>query len=319
MTEVQVASVSSLARGWERIFHTPRDTRVLDIMRIGYAILMGINLLVLAPDLGLFFGEAGLASVDASRSMIDPDAVTIFQVLPRNGVSVLIGYWMLMAHTVLFGLGWLPRLQAVGILVWYTSFNHRFLWLWDAEDTLFRLLAFLFILCPVGYHWSIDRRLRIRRGRPVDDGPRPAWGLILIRIQMTVVYVSTAWEKLDGAEWLNGTALYYVSRLDDVFARFPMIDAPFESLGAIRAMTWLVLAIEVLLPLALWVRESRRYAILVAVLLHLSIDYMMVLFLFQWLMIVGLIAFTEVDDVRWFRAQLRRLRPARFEPTPARS
>ena len=309
MTAVHLGSFQSFAQRWDRLFHTPRDTRVLDVMRIGYAVLMAINLLVLAPDLALFFGENGLASVDESRAMIDPDAVTLFQVLPRTGASVLVAYWLLLGHTVLFGLGWYPRVQALGILIWYTTFNHRFLWLWDGEDTLFRLLAFLFILCPLGYHWSLDRRRRMRRGQSLDDGPRSAWGLVLIRIQMTAIYLSTAWEKLDGSEWLDGTALYFVSRLDDVFARFPLIDAPFEHMWSIRLMTWTVLAIEVALPVALWIRNTRRAAVIAAVLLHLSIDYMMVLFLFQWLMIVGLLSFVEVSDIAWARKHLRRVFP----------
>ena len=316
MTAIPTVTARGLPGAWNRFFFTPRDTRVLDVMRIAYAALMLINLAVLVPDLGLWFSDTGLVSVDASRDIIDPDAVSLFQWLPRSDVTVRIGFALLVVHTILLGLGWLPRLQALGVLVWYASFNHRLLWLWDGEDTLFRLLAFLFVLSPLGYHWSIDRWRRTRRGGPANDGPTPAWGLVLIRIQMTLIYVSAAWEKLNGSEWIDGTAIYYVSRLDDVFGRFPMFDAPFEHLWSIRLMTWTILAVEVALPFGLWIKESRRWAVLVAILLHLSIDYLMVLFLFQWLMIVGLLAFVEPGDLRRWRHRFSRQTPESAQPVP---
>lgn len=311
-TAPNTVSIDWLGAVWDQLFFAPRDTRMLDVMRIAYAALMTINLLVLAPDLGLWFGESSLVPIEAGERLVDDHSLSLFRWLPEGNSWVLVAYGLLFAHTVLFGLGWLPRVQALGILVWYTTFNHRLIWLWDGEDTLFRLLAFLFILCPLGRHWSIDRTLRISRGDPVDDGPRVAWGLTLIQIQMTLIYVSTAWEKLDGGEWIDGTALYYVSRLDDVFGRFPVVDAAFEHSWSIRLLTWTVLATEVVLPVALWLRETRRSAVVVGVLLHLGIDYVMVLFLFQWLMIVGLLSFVEFEDLRTLRRRLR----SRYRPRP---
>jgi len=48
------------------------------------------------------------------------------------------------------------------------------------------------------------------------------WGLRLFQLQMAVIYLSSAIEKTSGVDWREGTALYYVARLDDSFGKFPV-------------------------------------------------------------------------------------------------
>ena len=45
--------------------------------------------------------------------------------------------------------------------------------------------------------------------------------------------------------------------------------------------------------------RTRRIAIAVAIAFHLAIDYSMNLFLFHWLMILGVLSFAEHDELRW--------------------
>jgi hypothetical protein len=67
-----------------------------------------------------------------------------------------------------------------------------------------------------------------------------------------------------------------------------------------------VLLLEWLLPLALWLPRTRKAALLIGILFHLSIDYTMNLFLFHWLMIVGLLSFAEFGDLQRVAGVLRR-------------
>jgi len=112
-----------------------------------------------------------------------------------------------------------------------------------------------------------------------------------VQIQVTLVYFATAVAKLKGVEWRDGTALYYVARLDDAFGRFPLPHAPFESLAAIKMLTWSTLGLELALPVALWLRPTRMIAVVVAAGFHVGLDYTMNLFLFHPLMLVCLLAF----------------------------
>src|SRR5690606_5049444 len=133
------------------------------------------------------------------------------------------------------------------------SFQHRNSYIFDGQDTMLRMLAFCMIFMPLDYRWSPGRWLsRLARQTFVKPrGPRPArlpaadqhsagrqsargpsgtrfnesaggtrrcesaWGLRRVQLQISAVYLSTAWEKAQGDSWRDGTALYYVSRMDD--------------------------------------------------------------------------------------------------------
>jgi len=163
------------------------------------------------------------------------------------------------------------------------------------------------VLCPAGSAFSLDARLRTRRA--TTEKPPIPWGLRLFQIQISVIYLSSAIEKsqvyklLSGSkvdsEWLKGTALYYVSRLDDSFGKLPVPAFLFETLWITKLLTWSVLLLEWGLPVLLWLKRTRRAAIVVAIVFHLSIEYSMNLFLFHWLMILGILSFAEFDELRW--------------------
>lgn len=133
---------------------------------------------------------------------------------------------------------------------------------------------------------------KVNRSPP---GFATAWAFRLFQIQTTFVYVGAAWSKLMGAEWRDGIAMWYVSRLDDAFGRFPVPDVLFDSLTAIHLLTWMRLVLEVYLPIGLWAPRTRRFTLIVALLFHLSLEYTMNLFLFHPLMLVGLLPFLATD------------------------
>jgi hypothetical protein len=310
LTVARAPRRAQLAEAFDRFCFDPIDLRLIGVLRIGYALLLGINVLAWAPDLLLFFGESGVMPFETARALSDPDTPTLFAVLPHSDGVVQLAYAILLAHIVLLGIGWKARLQAVATYVWLVSFQNRHMMLFDGEDNVFRLLGLALIFLPLAHCCSLDAWLRRRRGDPL---PRrgSAWALRLIQFQMTVIYASTAWEKLLGNDWVDGNALYYVSRLDDLFGHYPIPASILESLGTLQLMTWSVLATELSLPLLLWLPRTRRLGMLLALGLHLGIEYAMTLFLFQWVMLLGLLSFVRDEDIAALRGLVARLRRPR--------
>jgi vitamin K-dependent gamma-carboxylase-like protein len=105
--------------------------------------------------------------------------------------------------------------------------------------------------------------------------------------------------KLAGDEWIDGTALYYVSRLDDFFGRFPIPAWLFDTPWVVAPMTWGVLIVELAVPMLIWFKETRRWCLLATVLFHLANEWTMHLFLFHWIMLVGWLSFLTTDDLTW--------------------
>ena len=280
-------------------FHRKSDLSVFGPIRIAYAALLLINLLTWWPDLEKWFGESGVMTLAVSQRAIDPDTITIFQWLPTTPTVLWACYFILITNAVALMLGLFTRCQLASIFVLYTSFVHRNIFIFDGEDVLFRLLAFYLLFSPAGKYCSIQNWWASRKNRVANQAPRlyPIWPLRLIQIQTASVVFFSAFEKLKGTEWFGGTAIYYVSRLDDMFYRFPVPDFIFESLILMALMAWATLLLELGVPIAVWFGKTRRVALALAFAFHLSLDYMMNLNLFQWMMMVGWMSFIQPQDV----------------------
>jgi hypothetical protein len=290
------ATLAGMRAATGRFFQGTCDARRYALLRVAYGILVLVYLLVLFPDFVVFYGERGVLPTAVARQVGERGAWSVFDCLPHDEQTLQTCYWIIVAQTVglIVGLG--ARLQAACLFVWWLSLHNRNALILDAEDTLFRLLAFYLTLMPIGQRWSIDAWLWKRPGKTRQATRAPLWPLRLLQIQMALVFWSAGLSKINGAAWLNGTALYYVARLDDYFGRFPLPSFLFAKTWFVAFMTWTVIVTELFVPVFIWFRETRRWALLAVVALHLAMEYCMYLFLFNWIMLVGWLAFVEWDD-----------------------
>ena len=297
-------------RNWmqetDSFFHAPVDVRVVAALRIGYAVLLLINVLCWWPDLDRWFSESGVLPLAASRPVINSQCLTLFQILPSDSRTLHIVYWIFVAQLGALLVGWKPRLQAVCCYLWLVSFQHRNNLIFEGEDTLFRIIGFLLIFMPLGNTWSVDRWLH-RGDRLALPTIVDGWSVRLLQLEMTMLYFSAAWSKLLGAPWRDGTALYYVMRLDEYWGRFPIPAFVTDTEWIVRGLTWSTMALEFAIPVLIWFAPTRRYALVLVLVFHLACDYSMHLFLFHWIMLVGWMAFLRPEDL----ADLRRFRTSR--------
>lgn len=283
---------------FDRFLFQSCDPRLAPLLRIMYAFLLIVYTLVWMRDGALWFSDSGVLTQATAQEIGGTGRVSLLFLLPGTAFIAYACLSVLLAQAVLLLLGCWSRFQMACIFVWLVSFHHRNPLICDAEDVVFRLFAFLMIFLPLDCGWSLVRRFS-RRPRSVATSA-DAWALRLIQLQMSVIYASAAWSKLQGASWRDGTALYIVSHMTDHFGRWPSLTAWLDSAWLVHLETWSVLGIESCLPVALWLRPTRRIAIIAGIVLHLGIEASMHLFLFQWIMMLGLLAF-----VRPPRAQVR--------------
>lgn len=276
---------------WEGFVFAPRDPRLASVLRIAFGVLVLVNVICLGIDLDFWFSDAGVTPVAVARLEMKDGATMILAHLPLH-----VCYAIFVAQTVLLIVGVGSRVQAASVFVWLVAFQHRNYSIVDGEDTVMRLFAFYLALTPCGWAYSVDAWWRRRRGKVPATPPIP-WGLRLFQLQMSVIYLSSAFEKSSGSDWISGKAMYFVARLDDTFGKVPIPHALFEHLWLVKLMTWSVLALEWLLPIALWMKRFRRSAVIVGLVFHLAIEATMHLFLFHWLMMLGLVAFLEFDEL----------------------
>jgi len=127
----------------------------------------------------------------------------------------------------------------------------------------------------------------------------------MIQIELSLLYLTTFWSKTLGPAWVDGTALYYVYRLDD-FHRFPM-PGFLNTMALIKLQTWFTLAAEFSLGALVWIKELRYPVLLMGVLLHLSLEYSINAPMFQWTILAVYLSFVDagVLERAWLRIRRR--------------
>jgi uncharacterized membrane protein YphA (DoxX/SURF4 family) len=215
-------------------------------------------------------------------------------------------FWLFTLQTVCLLVGFASRFSAASVFVWLVSFQNRNQMLLDGEDDVLRLLSFFMIFMPLAEVWSVDAWLRgrgevVRAGKKAVDHPYPSnsspWALRMLQYVMATMMLATGLWKLAGEPWRDGTALYYVARIDDLFGRFPVPHYLFDTPWTVRAMTWSVLYVELAIPFLIWIPQARRFSLLVLLAFHLSNEWAMHLFLFHWIMLCGWMSFLKREDL----------------------
>lgn len=273
----------------DRFLFETCDPTIIPLLRISFAALAVIYCAVWMRDSQFWFTDDGVLTSSAAQVVNNHCRWSLLFLLPSTPSVVYGCLTIMLAHCLLMLFGCWSRLQVACIFVWLVSFQHRNPVICDGEDTLFRWIAFLLIFLPLDGRWSLVSWLFKRRMIPITSSQ--SWALRLLQIQMAVIYASAGWNKLQGTTWRDGTALYYVSKMTDHFGRLPVPDLLFEKLWIVQVQTWMVVVIELALPIALWIRPTRRLALALGFGLHLGIEATMHLFLFQWIMMVGLLSF----------------------------
>ena len=134
--------------------------------------------------------------------------------------------------------------------------------------------------------------LSIKGKEGLEIRPRAPWAQRMIQIELSLLYLATFWSKTLGPAWVDGTALYYVYRLNE-FHRFPMPEF-LNNMALIKLQTWFTLAAEFSLGALVWIKELRYPVLLLGVFLHLSLEYSLNAPMFQWTILSLYLTFLEL-------------------------
>ncbi len=285
----------SFSEMWNVFFFQPQRPTPVALFRILYGLLNIANLVLLRPDWLTWFGPHAFLSMETMNRLASGPRINLFVLLPQTDFAVNAFFWIFLAFAVSLTVGYMTRLSSVAVFLCMLSMHGRNMYIINGADVVMRVTGFFLMFAPSGGALSVDRLRRIWAGREEAEIPlyRP-WAQRLIQIQVSVIYLSTAGLKMFGKAWRNGTAVYYVLRLNG-FRRFPV---PFsDNLFMIRFSTWATLAVEFAAGSLVWFARLRYAVLIAATLLHLSIEYSMNLPLFELMMISTYVTFIYPEDL----------------------
>ena len=295
-----------MSRAWHRFWFRPEPTSTLALVRIAFGLVVLAWTVALLPDLFAWFGADGILprqpeGVSGAWGPLGPAA--------SDGVLVAALVVLLISSACLVA-GYRTRAAAVLVFLGLLAFQRRDPWVFDSGDGLLRVIALYLALSPAGAAFSLDRARRAR-DRFWELPARAPWALRLMQVQLSVVYLATAWTKMRGTAWNDGTAVSYALRVGDL-ERFPVPHFVTDSVAIANLMTYGTLAIEIAIGVLVWNRRARPWVLGLGVALHLGIDYSMRVGFFTGAMFVLYIAFVPPETAsRAVLAVRDRVRPRR--------
>ena len=290
-------SLKTILNRWDRFFFTPAPVEGVAIFRI---VWFGLLLMALLFDLGNaedFYGPNAILSLNTVKTQFNYPHLNLFYFM---GTEVSTVYFMMIVYGLsLFCamIGFQTRIAMVVSLVLMASFHQRNIWLLSSSEVLMRIVMTLLVCAPAGNALSIDSWVARLKKSPLPREWAP-WAMRLIQIQLSVVYVWTVWHKLKGDLWIDGTAVYYATRLHSM-TNLP-VPVLLDNIFLIKLMTWGTLILEFSLGTLVWIKEFRRPLITMGLFFHLGIEWMMSIPFFELIMMCLLLCYYTPEEMRAF-------------------
>jgi hypothetical protein len=298
-----------LVNAWNKFFFAPQSPKPISLFRILYGCAVIATLVLLRPDWLTWYGPHAWISLATIRQVEPGVRLNLFTIIPQTDLAINTLFWVFLVAAVFLTAGLFTRLSTLIVFVCLTSIHQRNLYMNHGGDTFLRVAGFFLIFAPAGAAFSIDRLIRVRRGKEgAEIQPRSPWAQRMIQFELALIYFTSFWWKSMGAPWVDGTALYYVLHLEEV-RRFPIphwIEQPL----ILKLGSWFTLALEFSLGVLIWIKEFRYPLLLLGLLFHLCLEYTLNIPMFQWDVLTAYILFVDPADLDRALKWLRNLMPA---------
>lgn len=295
-------SYKYILRYWDSFFFKSKPTEGIALFRIIWMSIIFMTFIFDISNMVDFYGPHALISIKTVKEQFMVPHMNIFH-------SIGVDYTTLKLFLLVYGLsifaaliGFQTRKALILVTICMVSLHQRNIWLLSSAECLMRIVTILLVCSPCGQSLSFDAWWAKRKGLPWTTQWSP-WALRLIQIQVSVVYLWTAWHKLKGDTWLEGTAVYYATRIE-MMINFP---APFllDNILFLKLSTWGTLILEISLGTLIWIKELRKPLIIAGILFHLGIEYTMSLPFFEVIMVALLINYYSPEELKSFVDQIR--------------
>jgi predicted DCC family thiol-disulfide oxidoreductase YuxK len=255
------------------------------IMRISLGTWAVYSYTLLWRDRQLLWGPNGIYPYE--RFMADGSYLNLFAISP-SPVYVDALYLAGLTVAVLFTVGYWTRVMTFlhWLMIWSIQTRNDFLS--DGGDNIMRIVLFFMIFVNAGAVLSLDSSRRRWRGRAVVQPVLAVihnFGVLAIVLQLAFLYMSTGLYKAMGELWQNGTALYYILRVDE-FSWPGVAEHIYRNPYIVVGATYGTVLFEVTFGPLLLNKWTRVFSVIPAgFLFHLGIGAVMGLTTFAWSML----------------------------------
>jgi hypothetical protein len=303
-------TLSFIWQQWRKFWFEPSGTSSICVFRILYGVLvLQVAVVHLGGHFEEWYGSHSMVTLPTviNHFWYNNPHFDLFLLLPQTDSTFGLVYIAFVVAAAFLCLGLFSNYSALVVWLILLSMHHHNPYNINGGDAFLRAVAPFLLFSYCGDRFSLDAYIAKKCGRTVP-ALRCPWAQRMIQVQLALVYWQTFCCKMAGAQWLDGTAIYYATRLDDMM-RFP---APFisDNMFILKALDYFTLVVEFLAWTAIFVKELRYYVLFGLLFLHLGIDYLINLPVFEWAFIFTLVTFVEPADMDacflWLRSKCLR-------------
>ena len=299
------AALAAVGRAWSQLWFQESSTAPLEIVRIGIGGALFCHFALATPYLLQFWGDTGWMPRDDALQYLS-------SAWQQSAFFYFSAPWQwYVFHAVFlfccaaFTLGWRTTYVKWFVLAGQISFFNRNLAVPYGVDIILDCLLYILCFAPIGRAMSLDRLRAVRAAKRDDPAATlppysSAWAgacIRLMQIQMAVLFLYSALSKR-GEDWWNGDAVWYVLTTNE-FYNPTLLDLLARHYWLVNAATYATILIEVAYPFLIWQRRTRPYMLAAAVFLHLQFFFLLKLYYFSFVMIMGHMSFIRPEWLHW--------------------
>ena len=301
---------------WRGFWFEPQPMTTLALYRICFGILILQTYVIhIGFDFLNWYGPKAIIPIESVRQFFwwNEPRFDLLLLLPQTDAWYVAFYVSFVIAIACATVGLCTRVSMAYVCMSLISLHHHDPFNINGGDTFLRLTSIFLAFSHCGEAWSLDNLIKRKRGIAIQQLHNP-WAWRMIQVQLAIAYCDTFWCKIVGQQWLDGTAVYYATRLEDMYRfELPFL---FDNLWFCKLLSWYTLVIEFAMWTFVWFRETRYYILIGTLFLHLGIDVAINLPVFEWAFIAGLAAFIYPDDLEQIKTWLITTVRSRTKPSP---
>ena len=293
-----ISSAGHLIASLRDSMSSPHRLRALSIIRI----IFGINVLALyvqhARQYEFMWGGQGIIPWPTFMATLMVQRNYSLYALTSDGH---VAAWIFVAGAViafLFTIGACTRVVSVLFFVFTWSLYTRNICLLDGGDNLLYLIALLMIFTNCAAYYSVDALFGARRATNRFIALIHNYAVMAIMAQTCMIYLISAFYKIGGHKWQDGTAPYYILHVDE-FQLVPWAVHAVENPIITTVMTYGTILTQAAFPFLIFHKRLKWFVVPAIVGMHVGIGYTMGLAYFSSILIaVEAIFFTDRDVLK---------------------
>ena len=269
------------------------DERRYAMTRIGFALLLLFQFIHLFPYRKTILSNTGITDSTAAQigfhELTGGTSISLFNYFQSSSQVTVILITAIIASLTL-ALGKWARTSLFICFFVQLSLIHRAPSSTTGWDLILTNIGFILLISPLGNKWN-PRNLLQQWSKKNINHKAPQYGLVLIQIQVFIIYWQTVTQKLGDQYWAKGESITYF--LLSHHGRFTG-SWPVSWHELFDKINYLILIIELAIPVLLWIRNTRKLGLWIGIGLHLSIAILGInLALFSLTMIMSYLAFVD--------------------------